>query len=278
MKKSLKNLKKIVFIKKLYVYLQQKIYQTQVIINYFKKLFIIQYSIFFPSSFKMIDIGGGNFVRLGWENLDYDSKKYGYNSIFIDINYNLFGNNRLPFKNNSVDIFYSSHTLEHIPQIYCQHIFNELYRCLRKKGILRLTVPDFDLYYKSYGSKDNAFYSNYPYKEIYKNFLKTLATYFVDKISEKELRSKYNKLSKQKFADYFVGKIPISSQIKNPSNHINWWTYKKMEKHLIKAGFNKNNIYRSFPQGSSSSHMRGTGVNGFDVRHPTTSLFIEAIK
>lgn len=262
----------------MYEYAQKQIYGTQIFINYIKKIIFKQYFKFFPCSLKMVDIGGGNFVRFGWKNLDYYSGHYGYKSIFVDINHNLFGKKELPFKSNSVDLFYSSHTFEHIPNIYCQHIFNEIYRSLKNNGIVRITLPDFDLYYKSYGRNDKNFYRNFPYREIHKNFLKAFATAKISDVSIKELKKNFKKLSQEEFANFYTNTIDLSTQTMNPSNHINWWTYEKMEKLLIKAGFNKNNIYRSLPQQSLSPHMRGTGNNGFDIRHTKISLFVEAIK
>lgn len=53
--------------------------------------------------------------------------------------------NLSPFKENSVDLIYACHCLEHFSHAQTQQILSEWYRVLKKKGILRLSVPDFDL-------------------------------------------------------------------------------------------------------------------------------------
>jgi len=60
----------------------------------------------------------------------------------------------LPFDNNTVDAFYSSHTLEHIPACSVHKILKELYRCLKPKHLVRLVVPDIDKAIKWYVKKN----------------------------------------------------------------------------------------------------------------------------
>lgn len=49
-----------------------------------------------------------------------------------------------PFKDNSADLIYSSHCLEHFPHAIVPKVLGEWFRVLKKNGILRLSVPDFD--------------------------------------------------------------------------------------------------------------------------------------
>lgn len=52
---------------------------------------------------------------------------------------------RLPqFKDDSVDLIYSSHCLEHFKYSQTKQVLEEWYRVLKKGSILRLSVPDFD--------------------------------------------------------------------------------------------------------------------------------------
>lgn len=48
--------------------------------------------------------------------------------------------NPLPFKDNSVDVFYSHHVIEHLPDL--DFHFNEMYRCLKIGGIIRVGGPN----------------------------------------------------------------------------------------------------------------------------------------
>ncbi len=52
-------------------------------------------------------------------------------------------NDLAPFKDNSVDLIYASHCLEHFPHSHITTVLNEWFRVLKKDGILRLAVPDF---------------------------------------------------------------------------------------------------------------------------------------
>ncbi|WP_099240155.1 class I SAM-dependent methyltransferase [Synechococcus sp. BDU 130192] len=53
--------------------------------------------------------------------------------------------NLKPFKNESVKLIYASHCLEHFPIDKVPIVLKEWHRVLKEDGILRLSVPDFDL-------------------------------------------------------------------------------------------------------------------------------------
>jgi len=48
------------------------------------------------------------------------------------------------FGDNSVDLIYCCHILEHFPRQQTEQVLKEWYRVLRVGGILRLAVPDFE--------------------------------------------------------------------------------------------------------------------------------------
>ena len=81
-----------------------------------------------------INIGGGRFLRKHWKVLDFPSEHYNYPRNIIDYEFDLTSSNPFPFFDNTVSLFYLSHVLEHIPQEFCQHILNEIYRCLGRGG------------------------------------------------------------------------------------------------------------------------------------------------
>jgi predicted SAM-dependent methyltransferase len=49
------------------------------------------------------------------------------------------------FKDSTVDLIYASHCLEHFSHRKIAQVLEEWYRVLKSGGILRLSVPDFDL-------------------------------------------------------------------------------------------------------------------------------------
>ena len=63
----------------------------------------------------------------------------------------------LPFPDDSADLIYASHILEHFSRLDIQKVLCEWYRVLRPGGILRIAVPDFSacakIYYEE-GLKD----------------------------------------------------------------------------------------------------------------------------
>ena len=61
---------------------------------------------------------------------------------------------KLPFQDNSVDIIYNSHVFEYFDRDECKDILKEWYRVLKKGGILRIGVPDFEACAKLYVNKE----------------------------------------------------------------------------------------------------------------------------
>lgn len=49
------------------------------------------------------------------------------------------------FRDGCADLVYMCHVLEHVPRKALDGVIQELYRVLKRAGVLRLSVPDFDL-------------------------------------------------------------------------------------------------------------------------------------
>jgi SAM-dependent methyltransferase len=60
---------------------------------------------------------------------------------------------------NKVDLIYACHCLEHFSHSKVYYVLTEWFRVLKKDGILRLSVPDFDLLLGIYKDNDNSTYS-----------------------------------------------------------------------------------------------------------------------
>lgn len=225
----------------------------------------------------MINIGGGHYFRRHWRVMDFPSNWYRFLNGTIDYKFDLTNPAPFPLEDNSVSFFYSSHTLEHIPQRYCQYIFDEIYRCLKLGGAVRLTMPDFDLAYEAFKMRREDFFVGNKGQSLCEKFLDYFASYMKSKISNLEIEGNFRNMNKEEFAEYYIRQIPLESQRVAAGNHINWWNYDKLVMYLKTAGFIK--IYSSKEQGSRFSEMRGRGWdNGFDSTHPEISLFVEAVK
>lgn len=103
-----------------------------------------------------LNLGCGNQVVDGWVNVDYAlgarftriplvgtlSRKL---QLFdLDWHNNIYLHDltkRFPWGDESVDIVYSSHTLEHFTRAEGRSFLSESHRVLRKKGIIRIVVP-----------------------------------------------------------------------------------------------------------------------------------------
>lgn len=137
----------------------------------------------------MINIGGGYYFRRHWRVMDFPGQWYYFAKGSIDYEFDLTSGDSFPLASNSVSFFFSSHTLEHIPQECCQHIINEMYRCLKPGGAVRITMPDFDLAYEAFARNCIKFFVKYPGRCIEEKFLDFFATYMKDKIDYEELRN-----------------------------------------------------------------------------------------
>ena len=81
-----------------------------------------------------LNLGGGRTWRQSeWQNLE---KQKGY-----DLNEKLL----TEYKSNSIELIYSSHSLEHLPWEITPKILKDCYRVLEPKGTMRIVVPDMDI-------------------------------------------------------------------------------------------------------------------------------------
>lgn len=84
----------------------------------------------------MLNLGCGDRYASGWRNLDFvptGSDVQRHNLL-----------EELSFADNSVDVIYSSHVLEHFTPIQAGIFLNQCYRKLKPGGILRIVVPDLE--------------------------------------------------------------------------------------------------------------------------------------
>ncbi len=90
------------------------------------------------SKTKFVNIACGNVYikNSNWINLDIVSEnKYVKKANLLK---------KLPFSDNCVDAIYCSHFLEHIPLSKVPNFLEECFRILKKGGVLRLVLPDFE--------------------------------------------------------------------------------------------------------------------------------------
>ncbi|WP_341226216.1 methyltransferase domain-containing protein [uncultured Arcticibacterium sp.] len=89
----------------------------------------------------------------GWINVDsnlFTAKV----DVWSDIRYTL------PFKDESVDFFYSHHVIEHLPDLTFH--LKDMYRALKKDGKIRIGGPNGDTAIRKYLENDHAWFINFP--------------------------------------------------------------------------------------------------------------------
>jgi ubiquinone/menaquinone biosynthesis C-methylase UbiE len=234
----------------------------------------------------MLNIGSGNWSCSGWTNLDFPSEWYSKaqaNHTFIpyDIRSDI-----IPFADNSVDIIYCSHVIEHIENIYIKKMFIECFRVLKKGGIIRIACPDVEFLYeiskhdtdywtcrhgwakKSCNNQDTIRNVDFLVAEI----AGPKMLQYAHSTNTEDYMSHFESLSMYDFFEYLTQDLKYRKEY--PGDHINYWTFEKVKKMLIDAGFNI--VIRSKWMGSCTVNMRNKVK--FDTTRPFSSLYVEAIK
>ncbi|BAY25116.1 putative glycosyltransferase [Calothrix sp. NIES-2100] len=104
-----------------------------------------------------LNLGCGSHTPTSWTNVDYAmGAKLAKLPVFSTIN-KIFKivnldwpdqivihdlRQKFPWNDNSVDVLYSSHTLEHLSKRQGNHFLKECHRVLKPNGIIRIVVPD----------------------------------------------------------------------------------------------------------------------------------------
>ena len=100
---------------------------------------------------RYLNLGCGNTILpKPWENLD------GRQIPGVD---HVSGIDKLPFPDNTFDIVYASHVIEHIKRNDVEMVLKEWVRVTKPGGLVRIATPDFEkaieVYYKSDKRIDN---------------------------------------------------------------------------------------------------------------------------
>ena len=65
---------------------------------------------------------------------------------------------RFPFKDNSFDVIYSEHMIEHIFVDRIPIFLEEIHRVLKPGGVFRVTTPDLEIHARNYIQKNDEFF------------------------------------------------------------------------------------------------------------------------
>ena len=85
---------------------------------------------------KLLNLGCGSCCHRDWVNVDFRST--GPKVIPCNLSYGL------PFADESFEVIYHSHLLEHFSRCYAPVLMQECYRVHKRGGIIRVVVPDLE--------------------------------------------------------------------------------------------------------------------------------------
>jgi predicted SAM-dependent methyltransferase len=236
----------------------------------------------------LLNLGSGNWSLKRWINLDHPSEWYAnaqkkHKIIPYDIR-----NDNIPFDDNSVDVIYCSHVIEHIENIHIQRMFKECCRVLKPEGVLRLACPDAEFLYQvskcnnDYWNWRNEWFNSkrfYIRGKVLRNvdfLVREIATpkllNYVYSMNNEDYEEAFNTMEMYDFLEYLTK--DLSFRVETVGDHINYWTFDKAKEMLQKSGFSL--VIRSKWSGSVSNEMKRE--DKFDITYPNMSLYVEAIK
>lgn len=245
-----------------------------------------------------VNVGAGGFRHLDWVNVDKNCKFYIEMQSNETIHWDLLDLSPMPFPDNSIDLIYSSHVIEHISDEAAMHFFREALRALRDSGGLHITCPDikkhFALYQRGqlqenihdYGEEDQITRSEYyelpridasqPQRFLWA-FARQASIHHnqaTNPLTDEEVDYLFANGLLTEALDLCVQRCSLVVQQRRPEEHINWWTHGKLARFLMEAGFPM--ILESHAGQSLFPEMRDR--HHFDRNAPDTSLFMEAVK
>ena len=212
-----------------------------------------------------LNIGPGHWVYKDWRTMDC------YRSADFEIDLRNF--DKFDIEDNCIEKAFSSHCFEHITDEDIQKVFNELYRTMKKGGILRFSCPDAKKAINAYKNNDIKWFNWVKQAPIHEMLLNVFVSYEKfsggPKASKEEVDEKLNTLSLDNFINWCVS---LKDTTKPYIAHTNGIYFEKMENMLKKAGFI--NITKSEFLKSKDDELRD---EHFD-KYPEISLYVECEK
>uniref|UniRef100_UPI004048C830 class I SAM-dependent methyltransferase n=1 Tax=Polynucleobacter sp. TaxID=2029855 RepID=UPI004048C830 len=229
-----------------------------------------------------VNVGAGAFKHPYWTNIDYKGQSKYYQSIQgkegIDyINLNLSRENvRLPFNNNSVNLIYCSHTLEHLQTEHALYFLREGHRILQPGGTLRLALPDIKADFEAarimYSQLDSQ-------SERIRKLCRKISTHMLSPTANINIDQLISILVENNFDPdkcyfRFQSICDLNFLEHQPDQHISFWSHDRLNELTKSLGFD---IYIPLYRGSSSvSPFKN--IDLFDTTESHISIYGEYIK
>jgi predicted SAM-dependent methyltransferase len=107
---------------------------------------------------KFLNIGCGDNHKKEFINIDYNWRP-GINLCW-NINYSL------PIKPDSMEGVFSEHCMEHLSYDEAQRALSDFFRVLKPGGVVRISVPDAELYLETYHKQKHGEEAQFPYERF----------------------------------------------------------------------------------------------------------------
>lgn len=151
----------------------------------------------YSNHFTKFNLGCGtqlykDFLNIGhWESLEQGGlyKDLNGTSGTYMLNHDL--RNGIPADDNSLDLVYHAHMLEHLSYIDGINFIKECYRVLKPNGTMRILVPDLELWINAYSSKNRFFFEEYR-KVLDKDIYVTNASIFMGMLHNHDHKCGYD--------------------------------------------------------------------------------------
>jgi SAM-dependent methyltransferase len=197
-----------------------------------------------------INIGcGDGWYNQGWIGIDYKGA-YPYKRKTsrggFDLNWDILRG--LPFDDGSVSVIYCSHFLEHLTFNQAGRLLKECYRVLENGGVIRIVVPDLDLFVDKMLKRDETFFKN----------VETAGGEWLGNLTDTFLMNFY------------------SSPEWNNTCHKYAYNVENLTFRLKGAGFRK--VVRSGNMKSLCNELNNPVFDSSNTKVPVFSLYVEAVK
>jgi SAM-dependent methyltransferase len=246
-----------------------------------------------PKTF--VNIGAGDFYKENWFSLDADTEHFRErhaearrNGRFIEHEITL--EKQMPFDDNSVDLFYCSHVLEHFPQSTGEHLLEDVSRCLKPGGLIRIAVPDAALAFRAVRRSQFDYFAWNKVMNVGRDNVDAVDHLILLLCGRKSVLlddpffSAEQKIAiKERVRDLLDKEAPMvevlnfivegADDLVNYTNHVNWFDEEKLL-NMLAALFTE--AWRSSRNASLCVEMQNREL--FDRTHPQMSLYVEAIK
>ena len=154
---------------------------------------------------KQINLACGKRYHQDWVNVDFSPNKKVKKVNLLK---------RLPYLDNAYGVAYNSHFLEHLSPDQAKNFLKEIKRILKKKGILRIVVPDLENicreYIKLLNNNSKEYKKEWIYIELMDQMVRTYPGGNMLKIYNSVTKSKNKKLSK-----YILERVGVDLLSKN---------------------------------------------------------------